>query len=271
MNYYVSLSTTSGNTSNLMKRMPLSDALKFVVSHPFDNKQDCWLLSNGYKDTTALYTREEFNFQFIDTILLDVDNDEEHPNPDLLEQFKKDYADYSYFLWESASSTTTCPKFRVLMPLDKRVAWVNEPAKFTKKAVLGLFDKYTDNKASWYFSPTTAKVNTFVGHKGSKLFPSKLIEDRIQVDRMFAQINEQARRAREERRPKTKTHNPEGWRKFDTVIKCFKGLSKGERDNSLNAACWAMEQNGFKDKIPQFLSEVDCEEALKNKFRRQYH
>lgn len=269
MNYFVSLSTTSGNTSNLMKRIPLADALKFVVAHPFDNKQDCWLLSNGYKDTTGLYTREEFNFQFIDTILLDVDNDEEHPNPDLLEQFKDDYADYSYFLWESASSTSNCPKFRVLMPLDKRVEWINEPAKFTKKAVLGLFAKYTDNKASWYFSPTTAKINTFIGHKGSKLFPSKLIEDRIQVDRMFAQIEAKQREVFEMRHM-TRKRNPEGWRHLPSVKKCLNGLVKGERDNSLNAACYAMKQNNYKDRIPQFLTEVDCDETIKNKFRHQY-
>lgn len=85
MEHYVSISTTHGNESRLMKRLPLADALKFILANPYEGKCDCWLLSNGYKDTNGLYTREEFNFQFIDTVMLDVDNDEENPNSNLLE------------------------------------------------------------------------------------------------------------------------------------------------------------------------------------------
>lgn len=105
MKYYVSISTKNGKDSTLMKRLKLSEALKFIIENPYDEKCDCWLLSNGYKDTTGLYTREEFNFQYIDTVMLDVDNDDENPNPNLLEQFKHEYEPYAYFLWESASST----------------------------------------------------------------------------------------------------------------------------------------------------------------------
>lgn len=266
MNYNISINISAGDTSNLMVKMPLLDALKFMLANAPESKHECWLVSNGYKDSTGKYTRAEFNFRWIDTIILDVDN--KQSDPTLLEQFKRDYEKYSYFLWETASSTPECPKFRVILLLDKRIEWLNEPEKFTKKAVLGLFAKYTDNKASWYFSPVKSKLSSFTAHKGQP-FPSKLIEDRILVDKMFANINKQARTVIDELRPK-RERNPEGWRHLPSVKKCLDGLAKGERDNSLNAACYAMKNNNYKDKIPQFLDEVVCDSEIKNKFRRQY-
>ena len=270
MTHFVSLATTTGNGSTNMRRCPLSEALKFVLANPKDNKLDCWLLSNGYKDTAALYTREEFNFQFIDTVMLDVDNDKEKPDPDLLERFISEFSSYAYFLWESASSTLECPKFRAILPLDKRVEWVNEPEKFTKRAVLGVFSKWHDNKASWYFSPTTSKVQTFVAH-GGQAFPSSRIVERIQVDKMFAQV-ESSQREMDARRAMlfTKGKNPGGWRNLPSVKKCLEGLKVGERDDSLNAACYAMNANNYKDRIGEFLDEVVCEESIKRKFRNKY-
>ena len=268
MEYYVSISTKNGNESRLMKRQKLSEALKFIIEHPYAEKCDCWLLSNGYKDTTGLYTREEFNFQWIDTIMLDVDNDKEKPNTNLLEQFKKEYEPYTYFLWESASSTEVCPKFRVIIPLDRRVAWYNEPIKFTKKAVLNTFGKYHDNKASWYFSPTTAKVGTFVAHRG-KPYPASVLENKVKVDMMFAQLEEQEREIKEIRN-KPRKRNPDGWRNLPSVKKCLDGLHVGERDNSINAACYAMNKNGYRSSINEFLDEVLVEESIKAKFRGKY-
>ena len=182
-----------------------------------------------------------------------------------------EYADYAYFLWESASSTLECPKFRVILPLDKRVEWVNEPEKLTKKAILAVFSKWHDNKASWYFSPTTSKVETFIDHNGIP-YPSSAIEDRIMVGRMFAQMesNEREQNARRANLRRN-GHNPEGWRNFKTVKECLvHSLPPHERHDPLFKACSAMTLNGYKDAIPQFLSEVDCPQNHKREMLRQF-
>lgn len=269
MEHSISLSTTHGFDSKLMRRVRLSDALKFVIQNPYSGKHDCWLMSNGYKDTNGLYTREEFNFQWIDTVMLDVDNDDENPNQNLLDEFKKDYSEYVYFLWESASSTSACPKARVILPLDKRIAWIDEPVKFTKRAILTNFSTYHDNRASWYFSPTTDKVRTFQANNG-KLYPASRLEDRISVDKMFAHIEEREREIKTERNI-FKKHNPEGWRNFPSVKDCLdRSLPPHDRHDPLFKACSAMALNGYKESIPQFLSEVDAPSNHKREMIRQF-
>lgn len=41
-----------------------------------------------------------------------------------------------------------------------------------------------------------------------------------------------------------------------SVKKCLGGLLKGERDSSLNAACYAMKNCGYGGYIGEFLCEV---------------
>ena len=54
------------------------------------------------------------------------------------------------------------------------------------------------------------------------------------------------------------------------VKKCLDGLHKGERDDSLNAACYAMDKNGYREHIREFLDEVFCERSIKEKFYRKF-
>lgn len=269
--HYVSMNLSRGRTDTLMERRPLADALRQAIQNAPEGKHDCWLISNGYKDTSGKYTREEFNFQWIDTILLDVDN---HGNDaELLERFKSEFERYSYILWQTASSTIECPKFRAIFPLDRKVAWVNEPRKYTKLAIRSIFSKWTDDKASWYFTPTRGKLNTILSHRGES-YPAANIEwtmnsmksldlaikhstsNEFDVDNLF--------KGKRER-------NPDGWRNFKTVKECLgHSLPPHERHDPLFKACSAMALNGYKDAIPQFLSEVDCPQNHKREMLRQF-
>ena len=269
MEHFISIATTHGDRPTLMKKVSLADGLKFILHNSYEAKNDCWLVSNGYSDKGGKYTREEFNFQWIDTVILDADNDEGNPDTSLLENFKDEFAPYCYFLWESASSTPTCPKFRAILPLDQRVKWYDEPVKFTKKAIQATFPKYQDKKVTWYFSPTTNKINTFVAH-GGKLFPSEKLENKIAVDRMFATLEDREREIRAERNI-VKRRNPNGWRNFPSVKYCLgRTLPPHDRHDPLFKACSAMALNGYKDAIPQFLSEVDAPSHHKRDMMSQF-
>ena len=260
MEHFVSLATKPGKGSRSMRRCPIGDALKFVLDNPYDGKDDCWLISNGYKDTNGLYTREEWNFQWIDTIFIDCDNgkDEDPSTWDsaLMDKFKCEFNDYAYYLWESASSIPERPKFRTIILLDERVEWVNEPEKITKNVVKEMFSKWTDDKASWYYSPTTSKVSTFVFHRG-KAFPSSTIRERMQLRRMFSQM-ENGLREIETRRAalRARRHDPNGWRRLPKVKICLEGMAPHTKHSSICAALYAMDNLKYYDQIPEFLNEI---------------
>lgn len=267
----VSVSTTSGTYSNTMARMPLRDALKEALANAPEAKEECWLISNGYSDKHSRYTRAEHNFTTIDTILLDIDNPE--GDPLLLEKFKEEYKRYCYFLWETASSTKEKPKFRVILLLDEPVEWINEPEKYTKSAILQLFSKWTDDKASWYFTPTKGKLSTFKCHEGEP-FPSSQIKFLVNLNKQLAKALQHSDSYGIYKIQKR--DDPDGWRKMSAVRKCLESPISKDRDSSLNAACYAMANNGYKDKIPEFLDEVQATiedyewKKMKDKFRHKY-
>ena len=266
MEHIISVNIEAGICDRLMGRMRLEDAMQELKSKAPLKKEECWLMSNGYSISTSRYERLEGNFQWIDTILLDVDNKESNPN--LLKEFQDEYSEYEYWLWETASSTNDCPKFRVILPMDRRVEWINQPSKITKQAIKNHFKKYTDDKASWYFSPTAGKLNTLMHHEG-KEYPSSEIEKEIMIAQHInaaTSLNALISNALGRRMGISN----DGWRNLPSVKKCLDGLHVGERDSSLNAACYAMKQNGYKDKIPQFLDEVACDRSIKDKFRNRY-
>ena len=264
----VSIDLSGGRECNVMEKKPLQEVLRKTLSLAPEDKHDCWLISNGYSDKGGYYTRAEFNFQWIDTILIDCDNDKESPDPTMLERFKEEFDKYAYFLWETASSTPACPKFRAIILLDRKIPWINEPEKFTKRAIKERFSRWTDDNASWYFTPTKSKVHTFIGHKGV-LYPSYNITSLVTL---YQQVWNATRHTEgfSCSHASPTTMNPEGWRRLPSVKKCLEGLHKGERDNSLNAACYAMDNNGYHDRIGDFLNEVVCDESIKRKFRAKY-
>ena len=275
MEHNISICLESGKCATTMMTMPLVPALKEALLKSPENKHDCWLLSNGYSGRGGKHTRAEHNFEWIDTILLDVDNGKnEDPSTwdrDLLEKFKKEHEAYDYFLWQTASSTIDRPKFRVIILLDRKIPWLNEPKKYTKNAIKQMFAKWTDDNASWYFSPTRGKLDTVEHHLG-KPFPASKIEWMMNS---MKQLEEALKPSSAEEWDLEKNHktyepNPDGWRNLPSVKKCLEGLHVGERDNALCAACYAMDKNGYRNAIPQFLDEVVCDTAIKNKFKNRY-
>lgn len=269
MTHYISIDTEQGIKSNTMVKMPLVEALRMTLKFAPDDKHDCWLISNGYRDGGFKYVRAEHCFDWIDTILIDCDNTE--GDPDKIAQFEKDYELYDYLLWETASSTPEHPKFRAIIMLDKKVRWISEPEKYTKKAILQLFSKYADQNASWYFTPNKAKLGTFRHHKGIP-YPAMLIENLVNMNIQLVEALKTSKAGEWDKANNTPNmdNNPDGWRRFGTVKYCLSGLVKGERDVSLNRACYAMKERGYADKIPEFLAEVDVPMEFKKKFSRRY-
>lgn len=267
--YNVSIDLSGGKECNVMEKKPLQEVLRKTLSLAPEDKHDCWLISNGYSDKGGYYTRAEFNFQWIDTILIDCDNDKENPDPTMLERFKEEHSPYSYFLWETASSTPLCPKFRAIILLDRKIPWINEPEKFTKRAIKERFSRWTDDNASWYFTPTKSKVHTFVGHKGVP-YPSYNITSLVLL---YQQVWNATRHTEgfSCSQASPASNNPDGWRNFKTVKECLgHSLPPHERHDPLFKACSALALNGYKDAIPQFLSEVDCPQNHKREMLRQF-
>lgn len=269
-NHIISVNIEAGIHDKIMGRMRLEDAIGEVCEKAPQRKEDCWLVSNGYSISTSRYERNEANFQWIDTVLLDVDN--KCSNPNLLNEFRDEYSEYEYWLWETASSSEACPKFRVIFPLDKHIEWINEPAKITKLAIKEHFKKYTDDKASWYFSPTSGKLNTVTHHLGKEYPASKILSEMETMKQRVETIslNSHIRQALQSCREDVAKRNPNGWRYLPIVQKCLKGLHEGERDSSLHAACYAMDKNGYRSHIREFLDEVYCDRSVKEKFYRKY-
>lgn len=287
MTHYISINKGKGKTSNEMEKKELTQALRDFMLNAPEAKHDCWLMSHGYSSSANEYHRGEGSFDLLDTILLDFDNElktvgedgklhEEVLDPNLMKNFENEFKQYDFIIWESASSTNDWPRFRVLFLLDKTIEFVTTPEKFTKRAILSIFSKYKpDTNASWYYTPTRAKVKTMRHNKGIP-FPSSKIDNCIaslkteyQNRKMLESIQNERIRMIQLRNPQF-GHNPEGWRNLPSVKKCLSGLCRGERDNSLNAACYAMNKNGYRGSIREFLDEVDVPRDIKHKFYSKY-
>lgn len=205
MNYYVSVNITQGNDGDAeMVKMPLAQALRESMMKAPEDKHDCWLMSHGYSSFSNEYHRCEDNFNRIDTILLDFDNEQEITrddgttekvvfDKDLMRKFEEEYKQYDFIIWESASSTKEWPKFRVIFLLDKPIEFVIEDGvKYTKKAILSIFAKFKpDKSASWYFTPTKSKVNTVRRNRGIPFQSSKVEWNVSSIRKMDAERNRQ--------------------------------------------------------------------------------
>ena len=267
MEHYLSVTNESGPFSKTMMKAPLVQVLRESMYLAPQRKEDCWLVSNGYNDRDGKYTRAEHNFEWIDTILLDVDNPQ--GDPSLLDKFKREHAQYDYLLWETASSSVERPKFRVILMLDKKIPWINEPQKFTKKAILQTFSHWTDEKASWFFTPTKSKLNTFFGNRG-KPYPSANITDLVSLNqKLLEAMKPSTAGAWDNANKYADKHSPDGWRNLPSVKRCLEGLCEGERDDAINKACYGMRENGYASDIPIFLDEIDVPREFKVKFKKK--
>ena len=268
MEHFISVTLESGRFSKTMVKAPLGRVLKEAAFKAPEKKEDCWLISNGYNDKGGKYTRDEHNFEWIDTILLDVDNPQ--GDPSLLEKFKRDHDQYSYVLWETASSSIERPKFRAILLLDKKMPWINEPRKFTKQAIHQAFANWTDANASWFFTPTKSKLGTFYGHSG-KPYPSANIENLVKLNEKLNEATKPSTASLWDKANfSTRNYSSNGWRNLPTVKHCLEGLCHGERDVAINKACYAMRERGYASDIPIFLNEIDVPNEFKVKFKSKY-
>jgi hypothetical protein len=268
MEHYLSVTIQSGQFSNTMVKAPLGQVLRESTRLAPQRKEDCWLVSNGYNDHGGKYTRAEHNFKWIDTILLDVDNPQ--GDPSLLDKFKCEHAQYDYLLWETASSSVERPKFRVILLLDKKIPWINEPQKFTKEAILQTFSRWTDDNASWFFTPTKSKLTTIFGNRG-KPYPSANITNLVSLNEKLVEAMKPSTASKWDRaNSSTRSHSSDGWRNLPSVKRCLEGLRKGERDEAINKACYGMRENGYASEIPRFLGEIVVPNEFKVKFKNKY-
>lgn len=268
MEHYVSATIENGQYSNTMVKAPLGQVLKETILNAPEKKEDCWLISNGYNDRKGKYTRAEHNFDWIDTILLDVDNPQKDSS--LLDKFKSEYAQYDYLMWQTATSSIERPKFRVILMLDKKIPWVNEPKKFTKAAICQNFARWTDDKASWFFTPTKSKVASLFRNRGMP-YPSANITNIINLnEKLHDAMKPSTASIWDKANIYTNKHSNASWRNLPTVKHCLEGLREGERDVAINKACYAMQKNGYTSDIPTFLDEIAVPSQFKVKFRNKY-
>lgn len=269
MEHMIALCKELGNESNVVLTKPLRGVIDEIWSNPNNlqlDKHDSRLVSMGYAKIDGEYHRGESNFTNISVLFIDCDNPQ--MDKSIIKRFNDYVANYEHWTYESASSSEERPKFRAIIPLDNEISWT----KYTKSAISHLFAMFADDCASWFYEPTRGKQQTLTHHEG-RLFPSKVIENYVQKMEKEEQERidaEKLHRMMWKMNHPNQQHNPEGWRNLPSVKKCLGGLCQGERDNSLNAACYAMNKNGYRGSIREFLDEVDVPRDIKQKFYSKY-
>lgn len=268
MEHYISICKEQGTTCNVAVKAPLNECLAYICQpeHSQANKTDNFLLFPAYSHSEKEYPRWESQVDRFSVIVLDCDNHQ--CDPSIIDKFKERMKVYNYLIYETFSSTRECPKFRAIIPLDDELVW----SKSAKKAIFERFKDIADFKASWFFSPDANHLDTVYEHDGIEYSASSLLEDinRIEDRRKFDEELHMLKSRISSWHYKGIKHNPEGWRNLPSVKKCLEGLHVGERDSSLYSACFAMKKLGYGESIQHFLDEVVCDNAIKDKFRRQY-
>ena len=267
----LTVATEPGINSKQLKKAngtvkELANYLKNVATNTKE-KTDAYLISNGYCDKEEC-ERAESNFTEINSILLDCDN--EQADKDLITKFMHEHIQLEKVVYQTASSTSEKPKFRVIIPLDEPISLTgNIKMRHIKKAVAEIFKKYTDPKASWFFTPTSNKIETIKYYSGQAYkswniisLASNYVGDDATNNYYF------------ENKSQYNNGNNSSWRNLPSVKKCLDGLIKGERDNSINAACYAIQNNFTKADIREFLQEIppvgEDFNGVIAKFKRQY-
>lgn len=231
------------------------------------NKEDSMLVFNGYSDCSeegGLYPRRESCLTSASSVFIDCDNP--NSDPHIIDKWREAMKDYEWMIYETASSTKERPKFRAIVPLDSDIPW----NKYTKNAIIRLFSDFADPKASWFFAPTLDKLDTIEENNTGKWMPIDGIINMANKLEENEKVANSIRALCQIKWNNTHKNNEGSWRKLPVVEKCLKGLMEGERDSSLNAACWGMKMNGYREHIREFLDEVCCDRSIKEKFYRRY-
>lgn len=267
MIHYISICKEQGTACNVAVKVPLSECLTCLcqAENARSSKTENFLLFPAYSHAKDEYPRWESQVDRFSVIVLDCDNYQNDPS--IIDKFKERMKTYNYLIYETFSSTRERPKFRAIIPLDDELVW----SKAAKKAIFERFKDVADFRASWFFSPDANHLNTIYEHDGIEYPASSLLEDIRRVeDRLKFEDELFSLKSRICRRDQFARKDENGWRRLPSVKKCLEGLHKGERDSSLNAACYAMDKNGYRERIREFLDEVVCERTIKDKFYRKY-
>ena len=264
MNHYISICTSRGAKADKARMVDLDKVFNLLTlpKNASPTKDNSVLIFNGYNESQLEYHRRENELTNFSTVFLDVDNP--NKDKDIISKFQKEYKEYDYYLYETFSSTPDCPKFRVIIPLSEILPWT----KSAKKAIFRIFHKYADEKASWFYAPTRNKLQT-VYHNTGKLFPVYIIQRKIKWFDELEQMRAFNYRL-DNFDKKSKPNSPNSWRNLPSVKKCLDCLVEGERDSSINKACFAMDKHGYRESIRDFLDEVFVPNDIKDKFYRKY-
>ena len=266
--HYISIcacnKATDARKIDLFQWITLSALPKFAA----DNKNDSMMIYAGYNETKDVYPRLESSVDRFSTILIDCDNPSSDPH--IIEKFKERMSEWDYMLYETASSTPERPKFRAIVPMDDVLTW----SPYMKKAVFNEFNEFADERASWFYTPTKDKLNTICENRTGKWYSSKAI---IEIANRLEKEDKMRRDREMLLAMKWRLRHPEGfqqkagsWRNLPSVKHCLEGLYVGERDDSLCKACYAMNKNGYRANIPEFLDECDVPSEMKAKWRGRY-
>lgn len=267
MKHYISI--CAGNKAETARRIDLFEwsVLASLPEYAAEKKDDSMLVFSGYSPDLDEYPRLEKHLTRFSSMFIDCDNPE--GDKDIIERFKERMSNWDYMIYQTASSTPELPKFRALIPLDGELTW----SKYVKKAVFEMFSEFADPRASWFYAPTRDKLHTIYENTTGNWFPSKEVLERAnrieQMELLESQRRDMANMRWILSHPDQKP-NPEGWRNLPSVKKCLEGLHVGERDNALCAACYAMDKNGYRSSIPQFIDECDVEMTFKRKWKSRY-
>ena len=135
----------------------------------YPSKENSTLIFGGYSSAPT-YGRRESDLELMDCIMIDCDNNDS--DPDIMDTFEQRFSQYEYYLYETASSTEECPRFRALFPMDSTVDLKKHDIKNIKKVVYELFSGFADKAASWFYLPTTGCP---VRHHEGERYPSESI------------------------------------------------------------------------------------------------
>jgi hypothetical protein len=267
MKHYISI--CSDKFAHEAKKIDLFDwsVLATLPEYAQANKEDSMLVFNGYSDVAKddeFYPRKESCLTSASSVFIDCDNP--NSDPHIIDKWRKTMKDYDWMIYETASSTRERPKFRAIVPLASDIPW----DKYTKNAIIQLFGDFADPKASWFFAPTLDKLNTIEENTTGRWMPTDGIMNRASKLRENEQIADSIRALCQIKWENTHQRKEDNWRFLPSVKKCLEGLHQGERDSSLNAACYAMDKNGYREHIREFLDEVCCDRSVKEKFYHKY-
>src|SRR5574344_1468184 len=161
-----SLCTEPGSYCKNFVRIP--EKLLITGEEPKLNKSEQILFSECYSDKDT-YTRQESEFKYIDSIVLDIDNS---ITP---EEFNRKYGKLNYYIYHTHSSTQEHTKCRIIIPLDRNLCLEGliKEYKLFKVAEFGCCDIACQ---LWYYVPDLGSV---MSNRGTEYFSSSYLSERL--------------------------------------------------------------------------------------------